>query len=169
MSIQPTSSGPAAPTIETTDCVICYQEMRDQIDRITTLACSHKFHGDCIAQWIRRGVRCPLCRRVDVQALGTEVEGMLEKRTMLADRVCRIRQHMQYMTEKRQEVKEKIGQLTLLMDSAETPGRAREILNAAEENLREARRLEQLSEQFSKALEQETDEDYRIDSRDRKQ
>ena len=42
------------------------QDIESQEDRITTLACQHIFHYNCLANWIERGYgrfdKCPQCR-----------------------------------------------------------------------------------------------------------
>lgn len=41
-------------------CPICYQ--RRYPAPITTTLCGHRFHHDCLDQWLTRSHRCPLCR-----------------------------------------------------------------------------------------------------------
>jgi len=42
------------------DCPICYQKRFPA--PVTTTPCHHKFHNDCLQQWLLRSNRCPLCR-----------------------------------------------------------------------------------------------------------
>lgn len=42
-------------------CAICLDSYQ-QGEFLTRLPCSHAFHVDCIADWLRRASRCPLCR-----------------------------------------------------------------------------------------------------------
>jgi len=41
-------------------CSICWEEIRDPS---VQLACKHKFHYDCLAEWSKRNHQCPLCRQ----------------------------------------------------------------------------------------------------------
>jgi hypothetical protein len=42
-------------------CTICIMEIEDG-DRIGVLPCEHKFHVDCLKEWIKRKNSCPLCQ-----------------------------------------------------------------------------------------------------------
>jgi hypothetical protein len=42
------------------ECSICLTDLGGMPTR--ALACAHVFHGNCIAQWIRRNRSCPVCR-----------------------------------------------------------------------------------------------------------
>ena len=46
---------------EETSCSICIQKLIAG-DQVTTLECSHVFHGSCISQWVTVNPSCPLCR-----------------------------------------------------------------------------------------------------------
>lgn len=46
---------------EESDCAICLEAF-SRGDLLTTLPCSHFFHVDCLAKWLRRSAQCPLCR-----------------------------------------------------------------------------------------------------------
>lgn len=48
-----------------TDCVICSSEIREGED-IIILKChnKHYFHDECIKQWLKKRVSCPICRSV---------------------------------------------------------------------------------------------------------
>ncbi|KAL6870682.1 hypothetical protein ACP4OV_014530 [Aristida adscensionis] len=52
-------------------CVICVEDFEDG-EEVSVMPCSstHRFHGDCIAQWLGRSNVCPLCRH----ALPTAVD-----------------------------------------------------------------------------------------------
>lgn len=48
-------------------CVICLDRLAIG-DVIASLDCPHLYHGDCIAQWLRRKSTCPLCaQRIDLE------------------------------------------------------------------------------------------------------
>jgi len=40
-------------------CPVCFEEEPDTV----LLPCSHKFHGDCILQWVEHNFSCPMCRQ----------------------------------------------------------------------------------------------------------
>ncbi|TXG66868.1 hypothetical protein EZV62_008143 [Acer yangbiense] len=42
-------------------CAICQEEFLVGIE-VTSLPCSHIYHGDCIVKWLRTSHCCPLCR-----------------------------------------------------------------------------------------------------------
>ncbi|KAG1138135.1 hypothetical protein G6F37_004837 [Rhizopus arrhizus] len=48
-----------------------------QQDELTELPCEHKYHSDCIAQWLELNASCPICRRPIRQsnALALEDDG----------------------------------------------------------------------------------------------
>ncbi|XVF22057.1 hypothetical protein REPUB_Repub12eG0141600 [Reevesia pubescens] len=47
----------------TEDCIICMEQLSSGTDdQITSMPCSHLFHGDCIEQWLNTSHHCPLCR-----------------------------------------------------------------------------------------------------------
>merc|ERR1719361_1879151 len=48
--------------MEEQTCAVCFGEYRWG-ELITQLRCGHCFHVDCIAEWMHRATRCPLCRR----------------------------------------------------------------------------------------------------------
>lgn len=51
-------------------CSICMMEIEDG-DRIGALECDHKFHVDCLKEWIKRRNVCPLCQSPDIAKLKT--------------------------------------------------------------------------------------------------
>ena len=44
------------------ECSVCYDEMNEYEDEITTLPCGHQLHADCMARWFHKQSTCPLCR-----------------------------------------------------------------------------------------------------------
>ena len=42
------------------DCSICWNWITDS--QIMTTPCNHKFHRECLSQWLRVKKSCPLCR-----------------------------------------------------------------------------------------------------------
>ncbi|XP_060178302.1 E3 ubiquitin-protein ligase MBR1-like [Lycium barbarum] len=42
-------------------CAICQSEFEHE-ESIGTLQCEHKYHTDCIKQWLLRKKNCPMCR-----------------------------------------------------------------------------------------------------------
>ena len=51
-------------------CSICMMEIEDG-ERIGALECDHKFHVDCLKEWIKRRNVCPLCQTPDIATLKT--------------------------------------------------------------------------------------------------
>jgi len=43
------------------ECVICLNDLDEEI---TELSCHHKFHANCIREWLDANGKCPICRRV---------------------------------------------------------------------------------------------------------
>ena len=43
------------------ECSICYSVL--DVD-VTIMRCEHKFHRNCINEWLKYSNTCPLCRRV---------------------------------------------------------------------------------------------------------
>ncbi|CAD8053099.1 unnamed protein product [Paramecium primaurelia] len=50
--------------MENTDCAICMQILQNQ-EKVIVLSCSekHVFHTDCIVDWLKLNLNCPLCRK----------------------------------------------------------------------------------------------------------
>lgn len=46
---------------EFNSCRICLSDY-EQGDQIRTLPCFHRFHQDCIDQWLQRDTKCPICK-----------------------------------------------------------------------------------------------------------
>ena len=49
------------------ECSICYNmfEHDDQIIKLNI--CEHYFHSDCIIEWFKREIRCPLCNNTNFE------------------------------------------------------------------------------------------------------
>lgn len=61
------------------DCPICLDSTNEHVG----LACEHRFHHDCIREWIQRGRRtCPVCRadisEATIKKLGIDIDIRLE-------------------------------------------------------------------------------------------
>ncbi|PWA61823.1 Zinc finger, RING/FYVE/PHD-type [Artemisia annua] len=50
---------------EGVDCAICICELEEN-EMVPVLACKHKFHENCIKQWLERQNLCPLCKCIAV-------------------------------------------------------------------------------------------------------
>lgn len=70
------------PARDSSRCVICQEDLVET-DKSTQLPCGHVFHQDCIEQWLRRNVSCPLrCNEfVSLRLVGP---GRLWSRNILA-------------------------------------------------------------------------------------
>jgi hypothetical protein len=44
------------------DCSICLDNFEDN-DKTVVLDCNHRFHRDCILNWFKKELNCPLCRK----------------------------------------------------------------------------------------------------------
>lgn len=42
-------------------CIICYDELK-QKKNIVSLCCKHRFHTQCLKQWMKQSKSCPICR-----------------------------------------------------------------------------------------------------------
>lgn len=51
---------PLQSTSTPEDCVICQENMEENIVKLNN--CSHKFHENCIVDWLIRKRDCPICR-----------------------------------------------------------------------------------------------------------
>ena len=49
---------------ESEECTICMMDYQKK-DKITELPChpSHRFHNECIVDWIKKNNSCPLCKK----------------------------------------------------------------------------------------------------------
>ena len=47
------------------ECSICYNEFNKDTKVVILNNCSHGFHLDCIVEWFKQDLRCPLCNNVD--------------------------------------------------------------------------------------------------------
>ncbi|XVE68832.1 hypothetical protein DITRI_Ditri09bG0101600 [Diplodiscus trichospermus] len=43
-------------------CMICMEQLSSGTQEVSSMPCSHLFHGDCIEEWLNRSHQCPLCR-----------------------------------------------------------------------------------------------------------
>ncbi|XVE68833.1 hypothetical protein DITRI_Ditri09bG0101700 [Diplodiscus trichospermus] len=44
------------------NCMICMEQLSSGTQEVSSMPCSHLFHGDCIEEWLNRSHHCPLCR-----------------------------------------------------------------------------------------------------------
>ncbi|BFG34139.1 hypothetical protein CerSpe_204130 [Prunus speciosa] len=51
----------AIATNTDSECSICLGEFKDG-EKCRQLECEHAFHEECIDQWLRKKIQCPLCR-----------------------------------------------------------------------------------------------------------
>ncbi|PQQ11689.1 RING-H2 finger protein ATL39-like [Prunus yedoensis var. nudiflora] len=51
----------AIATNTDSECSICLGEFKDW-EKCRQLECEHAFHEECIDQWLRKKIQCPLCR-----------------------------------------------------------------------------------------------------------
>ena len=47
---------------QNTNCVVCISEISPG-EAIRTLPCMHFFHKDCVDQWLKTNMSCPVCKR----------------------------------------------------------------------------------------------------------
>lgn len=50
---------PSSSPVDPDSCPVCFEEDPDTV----LLPCSHKFHSDCILQWVEHNFSCPMCRQ----------------------------------------------------------------------------------------------------------
>ena len=43
-------------------CSICLSDINEQNDEISQLDCSHKYHKECLDNWLKISDKCPFCR-----------------------------------------------------------------------------------------------------------
>jgi hypothetical protein len=60
------------------ECAICLSTEQGS-DVQQTLLCGHVFHVHCLEQWIEINHNCPLCRRVCVSKVGSDVETLAKE------------------------------------------------------------------------------------------
>ncbi|KAL6182489.1 hypothetical protein ACLB2K_043908 [Fragaria x ananassa] len=64
-------------------CSICMEGLdQGSTDDITSLPCSHLYHGDCISLWLKRNRLCPVCRK-PIEEEGKPSKGLLRWPSML--------------------------------------------------------------------------------------
>lgn len=59
--IEALPSFPYAPCKEQQHCAICLDAFEER-EVVTMLRCHHFFHMECLASWMHRATKCPLCR-----------------------------------------------------------------------------------------------------------
>lgn len=59
--IEALPSFPYAPCKEQQHCAICLDAFQER-EVVTMLRCTHFFHMECLASWMHRATKCPLCR-----------------------------------------------------------------------------------------------------------
>lgn len=59
--IEALPSFPYAPCKEQQHCAICLDAFQER-EVVTMLRCTHFFHMECLAGWMQRATKCPLCR-----------------------------------------------------------------------------------------------------------
>ena len=66
-------------------CVICHKDGGER----AILPCQHHFHPECITEWFRRKIECPVCRRDPIaifaaMELWAEIENMHQRHTQVS-------------------------------------------------------------------------------------
>lgn len=58
------ANGVRVPTCRciATECIICYEEFKNEQIIGYFQGCKHIFHEKCIKQWAERSTTCPICR-----------------------------------------------------------------------------------------------------------
>ena len=51
-------------------CAICLVNLENN-DKIRRLPCKHLFHSDCVMNWFKERMSCPVCRKDLAQVAGT--------------------------------------------------------------------------------------------------
>lgn len=44
-------------------CVICLEEFKNDKNNLINLGCKHRFHTQCLKDWIKHNKKCPICRQ----------------------------------------------------------------------------------------------------------
>jgi len=47
---------------ESLTCAICYEDYQDENSLIRVPSCTHVYHKECIENWVRIKIQCPMCR-----------------------------------------------------------------------------------------------------------
>lgn len=55
-------SSPSPGGDEENKCMICMEEFSEG-DMLRTLPCLHRYHRQCVDQWLNRASSCPICKR----------------------------------------------------------------------------------------------------------
>lgn len=48
---------------DNTDCCICLDKLEEN-NKSIVLECNHNFHKECILNWLKKELNCPLCRKI---------------------------------------------------------------------------------------------------------
>ena len=59
-------------------CSICLDGYKKGEKATTLPDCNHQFHSECVQIWLERNATCPVCRRVAVEGLDTELSSLAE-------------------------------------------------------------------------------------------
>ena len=52
------------------ECTICLSPFEDGEELAVLTVCSHRFHEECIAEWLEQSEKCPLCKQVSRDEFG---------------------------------------------------------------------------------------------------
>merc|ERR1711871_27864 len=65
---------------EVDQCSICICEY-EQGEEVMVLPCNHRFHGDCIRQWLEQSTKSPLCNQAVLEPPVTDTESASQNST----------------------------------------------------------------------------------------
>jgi len=54
-------SGTSGTSVDVQDCSVCLESFQKS-EILKVLPCLHRFHADCIDNWLRRNGNCPICK-----------------------------------------------------------------------------------------------------------
>ena len=60
-------------------CSICLDGYKKGEKATTLPDCSHQFHTECVQIWLERNATCPVCRRITIDTLDTELSSIVEE------------------------------------------------------------------------------------------
>ncbi|GJN22151.1 hypothetical protein PR202_gb09692 [Eleusine coracana subsp. coracana] len=70
------------------ECAVCLDALRAG-DPCTALPrCGHVFHADCVASWLRKSRRCPVCRADVVEPCRVDTTGAATVEVVTEDRLA---------------------------------------------------------------------------------
>ncbi|CAF0918248.1 unnamed protein product, partial [Brachionus calyciflorus] len=81
-------------TPEENTCSICF-EVYTTKDKLTSLACLHKFHKNCIKDWLKESRQCPLCKKDAINGRLNPSRTLL----LLCDMQDKFAPHIQYFNQ----------------------------------------------------------------------